>query len=75
MNIGYVLQVFNQQGIDINADFHTLPSSKVETILELARLDKYRCPRNANGSKARYYFAALQRKHRAETNAARRLPR
>lgn len=41
--------------------FHTLSSSQVEQVLEMADRDKYRKPKNANGSRARYYYERLQR--------------
>jgi hypothetical protein len=54
----------NQAGIDINQDFFTLTFSQIEVLLELARIQGYRRPVNANGSKARYYFHALQRNYK-----------
>ena len=42
-------------------DFHTLSGGQVECLLSWARHFGYRQPRNANGSKARYFFAYLQR--------------
>jgi hypothetical protein len=60
-NYSTASSMLNGAGIDIDADFYTLSSSQVETLLELARIQKYRQPKNANGSKARYFFAALQR--------------
>lgn len=51
------------RAIDSNEtqDFHTLSSEKVEILLTWADAQKYRKPKNANGSRARYYFARLQR--------------
>lgn len=48
-------------GISINQDFFTLSSSQVLELVEMAKMQGYRQPKNANGSRARYYFAALQR--------------
>lgn len=42
-------------------DFHTLGASTVDLLLEEARQYGYRKPRNANGSKARYWYAYLLR--------------
>ena len=44
------------------ADFHRLDSTQVEALIERAKAWKYRQPKNANGSKARYFHAMLQRK-------------
>lgn len=46
---------------DPYASFHSLSSSAVEALLRLADDDGYRVPRNANGSRARYYHARLVR--------------
>lgn len=56
----------NAAGIDIRADFFTLRASQVEVLCDLAKIQGYRHPRCANGSKTRYYFAALQRKYYKE---------
>jgi hypothetical protein len=53
----------NANGIDINQDFFTLNSSQVHALLEIAKIQGYRQPKNANGSKARYYYQALQRNY------------
>jgi hypothetical protein len=66
INLEAALSAFNSAGIDPRGDFHALTSSQVEVILEQARLSGYRKPKNANGSKARYYFYAVQRKVEAE---------
>ncbi len=42
-------------------DFHALPSSVVESLIEAADLRGYHKPRNANGSRARYWHAYLVR--------------
>jgi hypothetical protein len=42
-------------------DFHALSSDAVERLLERAKAWKYRTPRNANGSRARYFHAYLER--------------
>ena len=54
----------NSAGIDIEANFFTLTSYQIGVLLELANVQGYRKPKNANGSRARYYFAGLQRDRR-----------
>ena len=66
INLDLTLDAWSQAGINPHGDFHTLPSSKVEVILDQARLCGYRKPKNANGSKGRYFFYAVQRKLNAE---------
>ena len=44
-----------------HGDFHALPSDRVSQLLVYADLHKYRRPRNANGSRARYFHAYLSR--------------
>lgn len=48
-------------GFDPRADFHTLPSDKVEAVLRAADIVKYRAPKNRNGSRARYFHAYVAR--------------
>lgn len=43
-------------------DFHRLESAKVEALLEEAKARGYREPKNANGSRARYFHAYLNRR-------------
>jgi len=45
-------------------DFHTLSHVEVEKLLERADAEKYRKPKNANGSRARYFYAKLERESR-----------
>lgn len=42
-------------------DFFTLSSDQIDTLLERAKAFKYRHPKNANGSKARYFYAYVSR--------------
>ena len=51
----------SQTGIRPGTDFHTLSSSQVTDLLLAADLFKYRKPKNANGSRGRYFHAYLQR--------------
>lgn len=46
---------------DLSRDFHTLTSDEVAAVLAHADAAKYRKPSTANGSRARYYWAKLQR--------------
>lgn len=55
--------VLNRLGVR-HVDFDTLSSSKVSELLEVADAVKYRKPKNANGSRGRYFFARLQRQCR-----------
>lgn len=51
----------------IAVDFHTLNTAQVEVLLAEANYCHYRRPSNANGSRARYFHAKLQReKQRAD---------
>lgn len=43
-------------------DFFTLSSETVETLLAQADSVKYRKPKNAKGSRARYFYALLLRR-------------
>jgi hypothetical protein len=46
--------------------FHALPSSTVDALLTEADRVKYRRPKNANGSRGRYFHAYLQRRAKWE---------
>lgn len=54
-------QVLDDLGISTESDFHSLSSDKVEMLLKEAIKQKYRKPKDANGSRARYFFNRLQR--------------
>jgi hypothetical protein len=47
--------------VPLGADFHTLDSETVESLLQHADAWRYRKPRNANGSRGRYWHARLDR--------------
>lgn len=51
----------SRHDIPLGVDFHTLPSATVERILSAADERRYRKPRDANGSRARYFHAYLCR--------------
>ena len=46
-------------------DFYTLTSSEVARVIEAADFVRYRQPRDANGSRGRYFHARLMRDLRA----------
>jgi hypothetical protein len=48
-------------GCEYNADFHRLDSNQVNRVIMEADQYGYRAPKKANGSRARYFFAYLQR--------------
>jgi len=54
-------EVLRACGIERGADFHALPAATVEALIAYADRDKYRKPRDANGSRGRYYHARIQR--------------
>lgn len=47
--------------IELGRNFFTLSSSEVGRVLDAADSRKYRKPRNANGSRGRYFYEALNR--------------
>ena len=55
------LVIAQANGIDLERDFFTLSENEVDSVIEAANGWQYRKPRNANGSRARYFFAYLQR--------------
>ena len=59
--------------IPLGADFHALNSYSVDRLLEHARMGGYRKPKNANGSRAQYYHAMLQRRACGVTEADARI--
>lgn len=50
--------------IAVDQDFHTLNRTQVDVLLSEANRVRYQKPKNANGSRARYFFALLQRRAR-----------
>lgn len=50
--------------IPLAADFHTLSTTQVSDLLDYADRQKYRKPKNANGSRGRYFHALIQRRAR-----------
>ena len=56
----------NAYRIPLALDFHVLDAAQVENVLAAADFVKYRQPRNANGSRARYFHAYLVRASRRD---------
>lgn len=54
-------------GIPLGAGFYTLSSEQVDALLVQADNWRYRKPANANGSRARYFHAFMQRMAAKET--------
>lgn len=57
--------------LNANADFHTLSSSVVDELLKEADKIGYRKPKNANGSRGRYFHAYLVKCMNSLTNLGR----
>lgn len=53
----------HETSVPHDADFHTLSSAQVNVIIQAADFCKYKKPANVNGSRARYFYAAFQRKY------------
>jgi hypothetical protein len=47
--------------VQLRKDFDALSPPEVERVLEAADAWKYRKPKNANGSRGRYFYALLNR--------------
>ncbi len=56
--------ILSAASVPVLADFHTLSSEQVERLLAEADMWHYRKPKNANGSRARYFHDMLQRRAR-----------
>jgi len=61
MTKGQASDLASRYRIILNADFHTLGIVMVERIIAAADEWKYRKPMNANGSRARYFYAYMNR--------------
>ena len=53
--------ILKELGIPRGENFHVLRSSKVDELLDVARKYGYQKPKNANGSRGRYFHDYLQR--------------
>ena len=59
-------EILRRIGCSAMPDFHSLPSEQVAQVLMEADLVKYRKPKTANGSRARYFYEYLARTARKE---------
>ena len=53
--------ILRRAGIDRNVPFHALRSTDIDSLIYWANIHKSRAPKNANGSRARYWHAYLIR--------------
>ncbi len=60
------------RGVDLSEDYHALRSRDVDIVLDVAKAAGYRKSKGAPGSKARMFFAHLQR---AQCQGSERLVR
>jgi hypothetical protein len=58
------IETFKSLNISVGQDFFTLSFSQVDRLLEEADRVRYQKPKFANGSRARYFHARLQRQAR-----------
>ena len=58
-------QVLKACGVPVGADFYSLRSGQVDALLEHADWARYQKPKNANGSRGRYWHDFLQRRAKA----------
>lgn len=62
LNTDSARAIINAYCIPPFRDFHSLNSQHVRNILDAADSVKYRAPKHASGSRARYFYAYLNRK-------------
>lgn len=55
-------RIAQRHGISFSGDYHTLRSSEVELLTELAKKTGYRKPVSASGSRSRYFFYHLAKR-------------
>lgn len=48
-------------GVDVSREFHALRENEVQAVIAAADEWRYKKPRGANGSRARYFHAHLRR--------------
>jgi hypothetical protein len=58
-------KLLQARGVDLDKDFFQLHSSDVGIVLDVAKAAGYRKSKNAPGSKARMFYAHLQRRARS----------
>ena len=61
MTRGEALMLAHVHGFDWRTDWHAMCSDAKEAVLRAADAYGYRKPRNANGSRGRYFAAYVQR--------------
>jgi len=54
-------RIADEAGIDFSKDYHQLRMSAVDTLDDIRRLTGYQKPKNASGSRTRYFFYYLQK--------------
>lgn len=54
-------EILSRCNLQARPDFFTLPAATVESLLAHADAVKYRKPKNANGSRGRYFYAYVCR--------------
>jgi hypothetical protein len=71
------MDILDACAIPRGVDFFTLRNAQVLDLLNYADMRGYRAPRHANGSRARYFHAYLERQiaagHKSAIRTARRL--
>lgn len=67
------LNILARCEISAGTDFFTLSSSTIDRLLSEADAVKYRKPKNANGSRGRYFYAFVTRKVDSLTEMAREM--
>lgn len=66
MNKSNATGLASQFHIPLGRDWFTLNNSEVCNVIEAADHVKYRKPKNANGSRGRYFYARLNRAARRD---------
>ncbi len=61
MDIDTAYDILSRSGIPKGEDYHRLTSEQVDGLLAFADELKYRKPKHANGSRARYFHAFVER--------------
>lgn len=54
--------IAHRYAIPLHSDYHALPWSTVQRVINAANDHGYRQPKNASGSRGRYFFDYLQRR-------------
>jgi len=57
--------LLKSRGVKMGVDFYGLNMDAKREILAVADLAKYKLPKNANGSRARYFYERLERAAKA----------